>query len=113
MVNSLCALDDRVARSDANLSRRGRAVLKFAAALSLLAVSGPIQPAHVLAQQSSEAAGSEAPGEAAIRRLAEGNYAAAAQNLRRAMEVTPDDPILNIAAGAVAVSTGDADTARS
>ena len=53
-----------------------------------------------------------APGDVAVTRLVEGNYASAAQQLRQAMDVTPDDATLNIAAGATAISTGDLEMAR-
>src|SRR4051812_19924453 len=56
---------------------------------------------------AQDAAASETAAGTAIRRIVEGNYTSAAQNLRRAMEVTPDDALLNIAAGAVSVCTND------
>src|SRR5262245_10405881 len=54
----------------------------------------------------------ETPSGTAIRRIVEGNYSSAAQNLRRALEVTPDDALLNDAVGAISVCTSDPVTAR-
>jgi peptidoglycan/xylan/chitin deacetylase (PgdA/CDA1 family)/tetratricopeptide (TPR) repeat protein len=67
----------------------------------------------VLAQDSTPSPAAESLIDVALKRVADGSYGAAAQRLRQAMAVTPDDALLNIAAGTVALSTGDAETARS
>ena len=69
--------------------------------------------APLSAQDTAAGAGSDPPGEAAIRGISDGNFSSAAQHLRQAMAVTPDDGLLNDAAGVTAICTGDADTARS
>ncbi|HLJ55515.1 MAG TPA: polysaccharide deacetylase family protein [Chthonomonadaceae bacterium] len=91
--------------------------------LIVVAAAGPawIVTAALAGVLTSMAAGSvqaqdmpppATPAEAAILQLTEGNYANAAQHLRQAMAPDPDDAVLNDAAGAVAISTGDPDTAR-
>lgn len=113
MVISVNAPDVREHGLNAKPRRRGHAIERFAAALTLASFGSFVVPVRALAQNTGTETAAETPGEIAIRRLSEGNYSAAAQNLRKAMEVTPDDALLNSAAGAVAVSTGDVDTARS
>jgi peptidoglycan-N-acetylglucosamine deacetylase len=76
---------------------------------ALLAITALVGTAAGFAQENAPAD----PAELAVRRIVEHNYPSAAQHVRQGMEVTPDDVLLNIAAGAIAISTGDADTARS
>ncbi len=93
--------------------RRGqrRAALRIAAGLVFGFCGMLVGSVRLLAQNSAGAA-PETPGEAAVRQLSEGEYSSAAQHLRKAMETAPDDTVLNITAGAVAMCTGDAETAR-
>src|SRR4051812_48903950 len=52
------------------------------------------------------------PTEIVLQQVIQGNYTSAAQHLRQALEVTPDDAMLNDIVGAVALNTGDTHTAR-
>jgi len=113
MVILLYAPEIRGSIPDAKPIRKGRAAFRFAAVLSLAAIAGPSGQSRVLAQDTGSGTVQETPGEIAVRQITEGKYSSAAQHLRQAMEVTPDDALLNVAAGTVAVSTGDVDTARS
>jgi peptidoglycan/xylan/chitin deacetylase (PgdA/CDA1 family)/Tfp pilus assembly protein PilF len=94
-------------------NKRGLSLCRMAALSALLSLIGVLGSTRGFAQGNASGTVVESPAESAVRRLVEGNFSAAAQHLRQAMEVTPDDAVLNIAAGAVAVSTGDVETARS
>jgi len=96
-------------RADPSGHCGGQSFLKYFFVGLLLACS--FSPAG--AQDSASGTEAASPEAAAVRQISEGNFSGAAQNLRRAMEVAPDDGLLNEAAGAAAICTGDADTARS
>lgn len=66
--------------------------------------------------RESHAAGRPAPlarAEAAVIRLARGDFAEAAREARAGLQETPDSPTLNMLAGAILLNTGDAKGAQS
>ena len=94
-------------------NERRASVARSAILLTLLVIVVVVGARNSRAQIEDNRAAGEGPVDLAVRRMAEGNFAAASQHLRQAMEVTPDDALVNDAAGTAALCTGDPETARS
>lgn len=76
-------------------------------AAQIASIFGSVIAALSLAPLTALAQASDDPVDLAIQRLTDEKYAMAAQYLRRSLEIRPDDAVVNITAGAVALQTGE------